>query len=100
VGLGALLGGIREITDEMLTAAAFTLAGMVTDAELSSGMLFPAVSRLREVSAAVAAAVVSAAHGANVTVPPPAELVAQVGSAMWEPRYEEYRQPGTDRANG
>jgi malate dehydrogenase (oxaloacetate-decarboxylating) len=100
VGLGALLGGIREITDEMLTAAAFTLAGMVSDAELSSGMLFPAVSRLREVSAAVAAAVVSAAHGADVTVPPPAELVAQVGSTMWEPRYEEYRQPGTDRANG
>ncbi|HSQ69795.1 MAG TPA: oxaloacetate-decarboxylating malate dehydrogenase, partial [Steroidobacteraceae bacterium] len=100
VGLGALLGGIREVTDEMLTAAAFTLAGMVNDAELSSGMLFPAVSRLREVSAAVAAAVVSAAGGAAVTASPPAELVARVRGAMWEPRYEEYRQPGPDLANG
>ena len=62
-------------------------------------MLFQAFSRLREVSAAVAASVVSAAHGANVTAPPAAELVAQVARAMWEPRYEEYRQPGIDPAS-
>jgi malic enzyme len=99
VGLGTLLGGIHEITDEMLTAAAFTLAGKVSEQELSSGMLFPAVTRLREVSAAVAAAVIAVAGGANPTEPPSQDLVDEVRRLMWEPRYEEYRQPEIDPIN-
>ena len=83
VGLGTLLGGIHQITDEMLTAAAFTLATKVSQQELESGMLFPAVTRLREVSAAVAAAVISVARGANPTAPPPEELVDEVRGLMW-----------------
>jgi malate dehydrogenase (oxaloacetate-decarboxylating)(NADP+) len=90
LGLGVLLGGIRVVTDAMLTAAAFTLAGKVTDAELASGMLFPAVSRLREVSAEVAAAVIANSRGAAVTAGPPAALVEAVRRKMWSPRYEEY----------
>jgi len=99
VGLGTLLGGIHQITDEMLTAAAFTLATKVSQQELESGMLFPAVTRLREVSAAVAAAVISVARGANPTAPPPEELVDEVRGLMWQPRYEEYRQPEIDPIN-
>jgi malic enzyme len=98
LGLGVLLGGIRAVTDEMLTAAAFTLAGKVTDAELASGMLFPAVSRLREVSAAVAAAVIANSRGASVTTPPPATLVEAVQRRMWLPRYEEYLAVPSDAA--
>jgi malic enzyme len=90
LGLGVLLGGIRVVTDEMLTAAAFTLTGKVTDAELASGMLFPAVSRLREISAAVAAAVIANSRGAAVTEAPSEALVDAVRERMWEPRYEEY----------
>jgi malate dehydrogenase (oxaloacetate-decarboxylating)(NADP+) len=74
----------------MLTAAAFTLAGKVTDAELASGMLFPAVSRLREISAEVAASVIASSRGAQVTAAPPAALVESVRQKMWVPRYEEY----------
>jgi len=99
VGLGTLLGGIHQITDEMLTAAAFTLATKVSQQELESGMLFPAVTRLREVSAAVAAAVISVARGADPTAPPPEELVDEVRALMWQPRYEEYRQPEIDPIN-
>jgi malic enzyme len=90
LGLGVLLGGIRVVTDEMLTAAAFTLTAKVTDAELASGMLFPAVSRLREISGDVAAAVIATARGAPVTSLPPEPLVEAVRRRMWEPRYEEY----------
>jgi len=90
LGLGVLLGGIRAVTDEMLTAAAYTLAGKITDAELACGMLFPAVTRLREVSAAVAAAVIANSRGGVVTDPPPAALVDAVTAKMWVPRYEEY----------
>ncbi|NJD30327.1 MAG: NAD-dependent malic enzyme [Gammaproteobacteria bacterium] len=98
LGLGVLLGGIRTVTDEMLTAASFTLAGKVTNAELSSGMLFPAVSRLREVSAVVAAAVIAVSRGAPVTAPPDAVLVEAVQRKMWVPRYEEYVAVASDAA--
>ncbi len=91
LGLGVLLGGIRTITDEMLTAAAFTLAGKLTEAELASGMLFPAVTRLREISADVAATVIATAHGAPVKSAPVADLIAQVRGRMWRPQYEEYQ---------
>ncbi len=98
LGLGVLLGGIRTVTDEMLTAAAYTLAGKITDAELESGMLFPAVTRLREVSAAVAAAVIANSRGAAVTDPPAAALVDAVAARMWVPRYEEYVAAAGDAA--
>ena len=90
VGLGVLLGGIRTVTDQMLTAAAFTLAGKLTDDELAKGMLFPAVTRLREVSAEVAAAVIATAHGAPLRAAPDPDLVVQVHERMWRPQYEEY----------
>jgi malate dehydrogenase (oxaloacetate-decarboxylating) len=90
LGLGVLLGGIRTVTDEMLTAAAFTLASKVTDEELESGMLFPVVTRLREISAVVAAAVIANSRGAPVTAEPPARLITAVQRRMWMPRYEEY----------
>ena len=98
LGLGVLLGGIRAVTDDMLTAAAFTLAGKVTDAELSNGMLFPAVSRLREISAAVAAAVIANSRGAAVTAAAPEALVEAVRRKMWMPRYEEYVAEASDAA--
>jgi len=91
LGLGALLGGIRTVTDEMLTAAAFTLASKLTDEELASGMLFPAVTRLREISAAVAAAVIATTRGAPVLAGPDPDLVARVQQHMWLPQYEEFR---------
>jgi malate dehydrogenase (oxaloacetate-decarboxylating) len=98
LGLGILLGGIRAVTDGMLTAAAYTLAGQVTDAELASGMLFPAVTRLREVSAAVAAAVIAHARGGAVTDRPPVALMEAVQKKMWVPRYEEYLAVASDAA--
>jgi len=98
LGLGVLLGGIRVVSDEMLTAAAYTLAGKVTDAELASGMLFPAVSRLREVSAAVAAAVIANFRGGAVQDEPSTALVEAVTAKMWMPRYEEYVAAASDAA--
>ena len=91
VGLGALLAGARQVSDGMFEAAARALPGLVTSAELASGMLFPAVGRLREVSCAVAAAVIRAARGDEGAGPSPPGLLAEVESAMWVPRYAPYR---------
>jgi malic enzyme len=90
IGLGALLAGAPSISDEMLSAAALTLAGKVTESELASGMLFPAVSRLREVSCAVAAAVIRVARGEPPDSPASAALLTDVEAAMWIPRYSSY----------
>lgn len=96
LGLGALLGGIRRVTDEMLTASAFTLAGQLTADELAGGMLFPSVTRLREISAVVAAAVIAVDRGAAVTDPPPAALVDAVRQRMWRPEYVGYEKASDD----
>ena len=92
VGLGTLLGGFPQVTDEMMTAAAFTIAAQLTDAELAKGMLFPSVTRLREISAVAAAAVIAAARGAPVTAPPPVELVDDVRRHMWSPEYVPFER--------
>jgi malate dehydrogenase (oxaloacetate-decarboxylating)(NADP+) len=65
-------------------------ASKLTDEELASGMLFPAVTRLREISAAVAAAVIATTRRAPLQTDPDPDLVAQVQQRMWLPEYQEY----------
>ncbi|MFQ5524634.1 MAG: NAD-dependent malic enzyme [Thermoanaerobaculia bacterium] len=90
VGLGALAAEAREITDAMFTAAADALAAAVSEDELASFSLYPAVSRLREVTrdVAVAVAVQAAADGVgregNLEDP-----AAAVDAFMWEPEYPD-----------
>jgi hypothetical protein len=61
-------------------------------------MLFPAVTRLREVSAAVAAAVIANSRGGAVMDLPPAALADAVAAKMWVPQYEEYVAAAGDAA--
>ena len=55
VGCDRERGG--QVTDQMFMAAAETLAKLVSDADLAQGSLYPALPRIREVSAQIAAAV-------------------------------------------
>jgi malate dehydrogenase (oxaloacetate-decarboxylating)(NADP+) len=57
VGAGLLLSRATRVTDDMFIAAARALAAEVTAQDLAQGRLFPATPRMREVDAAVAAAV-------------------------------------------
>ena len=54
VGLGAIVSGARRITDAMFLAAAQTLAGEVTAADLAQGSLYPPLAKIRDVSAHIA----------------------------------------------
>ena len=57
VGLGAIVSAARLITDEMFMSAARTLASLVSESDLEQGSLYPALPRIREVSAHIAASV-------------------------------------------
>lgn len=90
LGLGALLGGASEISDEMISVSARALAQAVTDAELERGLLYPSVTRLREVSAAIATAVIKQAAAEGKGVEPAEDIRQFVSDSMWAPAYPEY----------
>ncbi len=90
LGLGALISGASVITDGMVSAASHALAEQVTDSDLKQGLLFPAVSRLREVSRAVAIAVASTAQTEGVAGSLEKEIEEVVDAAMWWPDYPHY----------
>jgi malate dehydrogenase (oxaloacetate-decarboxylating)(NADP+) len=72
----------------MFLAAARTLAGQVTEADLAQGSLYPPLSHVREVSAHIAAAVAGVAFREKLaTVPQPDDVLAFVKSRMYEPSY-------------
>jgi malate dehydrogenase (oxaloacetate-decarboxylating)(NADP+) len=88
VGLGAIVSGTRLVTDEMFMAAAHTLADLVSEADIRQGSLYPALPRIREVSAQIAAAVAKVAYDRNLAAGiPPNDLLAYVQSQMYDPRY-------------
>jgi malic enzyme len=91
VGLGSLLARARVVSDGMFTAAARALANTVTDAELREGLLFPAIPRLREISRAVAAAVMREASAEGVgDEMDDDEIERRIADAVWEPEYPRY----------
>jgi len=89
VGLGVMVSEAREVTDGMFAAAARQLAAEVTAEDLEAGSLFPSVSRIREVTAHVAAAVVREAREAGVAnrILEDAHIHEAIAAAMWTPGY-------------
>jgi malate dehydrogenase (oxaloacetate-decarboxylating)(NADP+) len=91
VGLGAIASGARRITDEMFMRAAHVLAKLVSQSDLERGSLYPALPRIREVSAHIAAEVAEVAYRRGLaTGGAPNDVLAHVQSHMYEPRYTHY----------
>ncbi len=92
VGLGAIASGARRITDEMFMSAASTLAGLVSEVDLEQGSLYPALPRIREVSARIAAEVARVAYqGGLATGEAPSNVLTCIKSQMYEPSYCSYQ---------
>ena len=88
VGLGVIASGSRLVTDEMFMAAARTLAQLVTADDLKQGSLYPALPRIREVSAYIGAAVAKIAYKDGLAAGrEPKNVLAHVKSQIYEPRY-------------
>jgi malate dehydrogenase (oxaloacetate-decarboxylating)(NADP+) len=88
VGLGAIASGTRLVTDEMFMAAAHTLAHLVSEADIEQGSLYPALPRIREVSAHIAAAVAEVAYKRGLADgQAPKDLLAFIRAQMYDPHY-------------
>ncbi len=91
IGLGAIASGARRITDEMFMTAAHSLAHDVTESDLAQGSLYPALPRIREVSANIAAKVAQVAYRSGLAAGrEPQDILAHVRSQMYEPPYSGY----------
>lgn len=91
VGLSVVACGAKHVTDEMFMAAAKALASTVTPEELAQGRIYPTLTRIREVSALLAAAVGEVAFAQDLaTVAKPDDMVAFMRSHMFEPDYVSY----------
>jgi len=90
LGQAALVVKATKVTDAMITEAAQALADTVTDEELASGMLYPAVKRLSEVTSIVAARVALCAVKEGVARAAPNDIEAAIKASIWEPVYPTY----------
>ncbi len=91
VGLGAIACGARLVTDEMFFEAAHALAQQVFESDLEQGLIYPPLTEIREVSAAIAAAVAEVAYKRGLaTQPKPADLLAHIKAQMYVPKYRSY----------
>ncbi|MBI5067518.1 MAG: NAD-dependent malic enzyme [Deltaproteobacteria bacterium] len=91
VGLGVVAAQARHVTDRMFAAAARTLASLVLESDLEMGRIYPALTRIREVSAHIGAAVAEVAFQDGLAgIPRPADVKAMVKAEMWEPKYRDY----------
>ncbi|KAL7203973.1 hypothetical protein ACSBR2_017103 [Camellia fascicularis] len=99
IGLGTLLSGSRVISDGMLQAAAECLAAYMTEEEVLKGTIYPPISRIRDITKEVGAAVIKEAieedlaEGYRDMDPRELqklnheEIVAYVQNNMWSPEY-------------
>lgn len=62
LGLGTILSQAGKVTDAMILTASESLASCVTEEEFSRGLLYPDISRIREVSLNIASDVIRTAQ--------------------------------------
>jgi malate dehydrogenase (oxaloacetate-decarboxylating)(NADP+) len=91
VGLGLVATRARRASSEMFLAAAKSLADQVPHSDLEQGSLYPALARVREVSAHIAVAVAEIAFARGLAgVERPADLRAFIHAQMYDPKYRSY----------
>jgi malate dehydrogenase (oxaloacetate-decarboxylating)(NADP+) len=72
----------------MFMDVADTLSNLVTESDLAQGSLYPALPRIREVSAHIAAAVAQTAYKNGLAGKPrPDDVMAEVRAQMFDPHY-------------
>jgi malate dehydrogenase (oxaloacetate-decarboxylating)(NADP+) len=80
-----------RVTDEMFSAAARTLADLVTPEALANGLLFPPLTSIREVSLQIATAVAKVVFANGLSaIATPRDVEEFVRDHVYEPVYTDY----------
>ena len=88
VGLGVITVAANRVPDKMFMVAAKTLAMQVTEEDLALGRVYPPLTKIRAVSANIAAAVAEVAYEEGLTDEPrPYNMLAHVKDQMYQPEY-------------
>jgi malate dehydrogenase (oxaloacetate-decarboxylating)(NADP+) len=91
VGLGVVLSGAGRVTDEMFFESAKALAREVSEADLEQGRIYPPLTKIRGVSAAIARVVAEVAYRRGLAAKPrPRNLLAHIAARMYKPVYSSY----------
>ena len=91
VGLGALSCESTQVTNGMFLTAAETLSQLVVQEDLDMGRIYPSLTKIREVSAKIATAVVEECYREGLAQQPrPADIEADIRSRMFVPEYHSY----------
>jgi malate dehydrogenase (oxaloacetate-decarboxylating)(NADP+) len=91
IGLGIIACEAMSVTDEMFFVAAKALANEVSEADLVQGRIYPPLTKIKEVSAAIATAVADVAYNQGLArKPKPDDLSTYIESQMYEPKYPRY----------
>ena len=86
IGLGAVACRARRIPDEFFLAAARTLAGLVTAADLARGSVYPPMREIRKISLAIAVSVAETAYDMKLArAKRPRHVKAAIARFMYEP---------------
>ena len=91
IGLGVIACEAVSVTDEMFSVAAKALANAASEADLELGRIYPSLTKIKEVSAAIATAVAEVAYNQGLAgKPKPDDISAYIKSQMYEPEYQRY----------
>ena len=91
IGLGIIACEAMSVTDDMFSVAARALANTVSEADLAQGRIFPPLTKIREVSTAIATAVAEVAYNQGIArKPKPDDLSTYIKSQMYHPKYQRY----------
>uniref|UniRef100_A0A7N0ZXF9 Malic enzyme n=2 Tax=Kalanchoe fedtschenkoi TaxID=63787 RepID=A0A7N0ZXF9_KALFE len=93
LGLGLVISGAIRVHDQMLLVAAEELGGQVSGENFNKGMIYPPFSKIRDISAHIAAKVAAKAYelGVATRLPQPTDLIKYAKSCMYSPVYRNYR---------
>ena len=97
IGLGTILSKASTVTQSMIYASAIALSTSLDSSEVSGGLLYPDLKRIRHISVLVAVGVIKAAQKAEVDHEPSIrnmsddELQQWVRSKMYDPHLENQR---------
>lgn len=91
IGLGIIACEATSVTDEMFSVAAKALADAASESDLELGRIYPSLTEIKEVSAAIATAVAEVAYDQGLArKPKPDDLPTYIKSQMYEPEYRRY----------